>query len=340
MLKALSKYSAIATKVRALRAKMLTEADWQKLCSLASVQDVLAYLKASPGWKEAMARIKTAEPGAQELESALRLEVFGEYEKLCSFAYGEDRRFLLNIVYKIEYELILSALRRISSTRELPPDDIPDFFRKHSRVDLDAISQSRDLSELMAATKGGVFEDILKSAPRAADGLPDYAWVSSAMEKRYYSLVYSRLAKGYGGLGKKALVESIGMQADLLNIVYLLRLRRLLGPSRRIPELLIPVRYKLTDDFILELAGAPSDSEAMAVLNKSRWKSYFESFEALGIERYYERAVEEFCRKLISSSAPSLCIPHAYLTLKEIECHKLIRLIEAIRYGIDPQSVI
>lgn len=341
MLKSLNKYSAVATKVRALKGKMLTEADWQKLCAMTSIQDVVAYLKAGPSWKTAMAQIRVAAPDTRELERALRLQIYSEYEKLYNFAPWDDRKFLLNIVYKAEYELILSALRRMSTSRALPPDDIiTDFFREHSKVDVDAISQSGDFGELMSAVKGSVFEDILRSLPRKPDGLPDYSQASSALENSYYSMVYAYLAKGYKGLGKKVLIESIGTQADLLNIVYILRMRRLLGPSPRIPGLLIPVWYKLTSEFITELASAPSDSDVRAILRNSRWKDYFENFETLGIERRYERALEDFCRKLITSPAPSLCIPHAYLTLKEIECRKLIRLIEAIKYGIDPHSVV
>jgi len=341
MLKSLNKYAAVATKVHALKGKMLTDSDWQKLCAVTSIKDLVAYLRLSSGWRPAAAKLRSADPDVRELESALRHQVYDEYEKLFYYASWEDRRFLLNIVYRIEYELILSALRRISSSHALPPGDmITDFFRRNSRVDLDAIAKSGNLSELLAAVKGSVYEDILKSSPRNPDGLPDYAHVSSAMENRYFTTVYSHLTKGYGGLDKKILIESIGTQVDLLNIVYLLRIRRLLGPSAQIPKLLIPVRYKLTQDFISELASAPSDSEVLSILKNSRWKSYFESFEALGIERYYERALESFCKKLISSPTPSLCIPHAYLTLKEIECHKLIRIIEAIHFGIDPQKIV
>ena len=88
------------------------------------------------------------------------------------------------------------------------------------------------------------------------------------------------------------------------------------------------------------LQAAKNADETLELLRKTRCKKYLEGINLQKIESFYYEAMEAFCRKIIKSPEPSICVPVAYLTLRDMECKKLIRLIEAVNYGVDPKEVI
>ena len=120
-----------------------------------------------------------------------------------------------------------------------------------------------------------------------------------------------------------------------------MRLRRNFPESlANLDDLLIPIRWKLTDQFIEKLAAASTAEEALSLLRASRWGHLFEKDRSGAAERSYEKGLEAFCRRSIHAPEPSVIVPQAYLTLKGVEYDKLTRAVEAARYGISPGEVI
>ena len=125
MLKAQMDYGAIATKVRALQGRLLTEADFQRLAAMGSVEEVVAFLRGSGAWREAMGSLPPGSVDAAAVERALREQLSEEYRRLYLFASSGDRKFLLFLLYRTEYSLILATLRRLFSPNSLPPGRRP-----------------------------------------------------------------------------------------------------------------------------------------------------------------------------------------------------------------------
>ena len=164
-----------------------------------------------------------------------------------------------------------------------------------------------------------------------------------AQNNSYYIEAFSYLKKRYNGLDKKRLISFIGAEADLLNIIHLLRMVKSFPMSLRSGDYdryLIPVGESLTKQFINELRAAASFEDAVDILKRSKWSRYFNTISSRNFEREYERFMEKFCKKLIYNPVPNAGMPHAYLLLKKLECERLIRTMEAIRSGVNPAAVL
>jgi len=339
MLRATMKYSGVSAKVMALYGKLLTEDDWRHLCACASVSDIAAYLRSSKDWSE----ILPSSLSASTLQAAVLKKVFIEYERLYKFSYLEDKKYLLFTLYRAEYGFILDTMLRLQSNE--PPAtnaEATEFMRKHSLVDIGALESCTDYAGLLEAISGSIYEKPLKRLSQNQEtGIPSYREAAVLFESQYYKTVFSYANKDYKGLGKKKLVKLLGTEADLLNIISLLRLHRYFpGSINKADELLIPIYDLLEPRLLKTLLTAKSEGEILEFLKKSRCRNYLEGKNLQKLESLYYEAMEAFCRKIIKSPEPSICVPVAYLTLRELECKKLARLIEAVDYGVEPEEVL
>ena len=339
MLRATMKYSGISAKVMALYGKLLTEDDWRHLYACTSVTDVAQYLRNSKDWSELQPSLMTTEM----LQETILKKIFSEYERLYKFSYIEDKKYLLFILYRAEYGFILDTLRRLQSKK--PPivnEDATEFVRRHSLADIGALESCTDYAGLLEAIKGSYFETPIKRLPLNQEtGLPNYRDAAVLFENQYYKTVFSYIEKSYKGMGKKKLANVMGTEADLLNIVSLLRLQRYFpGSLDKAHELIIPVYSRLDPRLMKNLLAAKSEGETLDILSKSSCRKYIEDKDLQKLESLYYEAMEAFCRQIIKAPEPSICVPVAYLTLREFECKKLNRLIQAVNYGLEPEKVL
>lgn len=226
MLKATMKYSGVRAKVMALYGKLLTEEDWKHLCGCSSVADIASYLRNSSDWSETVNALP-ASPSSEKLKAAVFKRIYLEYERLYKFSYLEDKKYLLFTLYRAEYGFILDTLRRLQSNS--PPDqtaDVTDFMLKNSQVDISALESCTDYKGLLAAISDSIYEKPFKRLPvNEETGLPNYRDAGILLENHYYKTVFSYINNNYKGLGKQKLVTVMGTEADLLNIVSILRLQ-------------------------------------------------------------------------------------------------------------------
>lgn len=336
MLKARMKYGAVDAKVLALYGKLFSDGEWSRLYECTSIGDIAAVLRGQRGWSDAVSDL-AASPSAAKLKSAARNKVFDEYEKLYKFSYLEDKGFILFFLSRVEYGFILGALRSLySGEYGLYSLNVSEFLKTHSKINVDALSGVGSYSQLLEAARGSMFENTLKSLPIDPETqLPRYRDAGIALENRYYSEIFSYVTKKYNGTGKKKLEELLGTQADILNLVSLLRLLRHFPDSlRSAQELLVPISHRLTPTLQQSLKNARSETEALDILRRSRFAKLFEKYSPEKLDTLYDEAMSDFCRKLIKMPEPNLCVVAAYLTLGELESARLIRLIEAVDYGV------
>ena len=336
-------YGAISAKVHALYGKMLTDGDWKRMCEMRNVNDAVSFLKTQPGWQKAAQRIPTGEIPISEVANALRTQVLSEFERLFAFGSREDKRFLLFMVYKAEERRILSAYNKLIAIREtFKSEETPSEILKRSKLDFSALNTARTYKDIIEASKGTIYYNTLSGIEINPDtGLPKYTSISVLLENKYYAEFYKYLNKDFSGLGKNILINSLGTEADILNAIHILRIRRYFPASiPAVNELIIPVSRHLSKKTIAEIVNASSEEAAIAIIKETPIGKYFSAFDNADLEKRYEAAMTTFCRKLIGTGQPTICVVQAYLTLKRIESERLIRVIEAIHYDVNPAIVL
>jgi len=342
MLKARMKYGAVSAKIMAMYGKRLREDDWQRLSECKSYAEICAFLRSHRGWSQTMASLPTT-PTPKVLQAAVRKRVYEDYEKLYKFLQIEDQQFLKFTAYRAEYDYILDALREKGPMELLPKTlELTDFMRKNSSVDLAALEQSRNFAEIQSAVKGSIYEKPLAELKLNPEtGQPNYWETGVLLENAFFKAIFSYISGKYKGFGQKNLSKTLGMEADLLNIVSILRLQRSFPQSlEQAGELLIPISYRLKPELLYALESAKSEDEALEILRKSDFGKYLVGTDTTKIESIYYKTMEKFCRKLLKTAEPDLNTPQVYLVLKGLECEKLSRVIEAVYSGVDPKSVI
>lgn len=342
MIRARMQYGAVYAKVMAMCGKMLKDEDWRRLCECKSVVEICAFLRNHKGWSETMSALPSS-PSLGMLHAAVRKKAYEDCEKLYKFLPIEDKKYLRLTICRAEYDFLLDALREKGAVERLPKTiELTDFIRKNSAVDIDALEQSKNFAGVLTAAEGSIFYKPLSELKINADtGKPNYCEVGIVLENAYFKANFSFITKKYKGLGKKKLEETLGLEADLLNVVSIIRLLRNFPASiEQADELLIPISSHLKPELLYSLKAAKSESEALDLLRKSPFGKHLEGVDTSNIESLYYKSMEKFCRKLVKTAEPDIGVLQAYLVLKELECSKLNRVIEAVNSGVDPKSVV
>ena len=342
MLKSRMEYGAMSAKVLTLYGRLLKDEDWRRLYDCKTAGDVYSFLRGHPGWSTAMSALPPS-PTPQMLELTIDKALFADFEKLYTFSGLADKEYFKFFIHKLEYEYILSALVERNPGEVSPRSaSITEFMQAHSSVDLDALAQAKNFAAVLAAVKGSIYEKPLSEMrPDPATGMPSYWEAGVLLEHTYFKAMFSFLTKRYKGSGTKQLREIIGTEADLLNIISIIRLQRSFPASlEKADDLLIPVSYRLKPDFCHALENARSETEAFELLRRSPFASSFENADPGNLEALYYRTMDRLCRKLVKPAEPDIGVPQAYLILKELECKKLMRVVETIGFGLDPKTLV
>ncbi|MFB0920898.1 MAG: V-type ATPase subunit [Oscillospiraceae bacterium] len=342
MLKQQMEYGAVSAKVMAMYGKMLKDDDWHRLCDCKSVTEICAILRNHKGWSKVMSEIPPT-PTTKMLETAVRKSVYEDYEKLYKFLQVEDKKYLRFFLYRAEYDFILDALKEKSSSSLLPKTlSLTDYMKKNSSVDIDALEHSRNLTEILNAVKDSIYyKPLTELKLNPETGKPSYWEAGVVLENAYYKAIFSYLSRQYKGLGREKLKDTLGLEADLINITGIIRIQRSFHSSlERANELLIPITHHLKPELINALLEAKSEAEALDILRRSPLGKHLEGADTGKIESIFYNSMESFCRKLLRTAGADVSIPQAYLVLKELECKKLNRVIEAVSVGVDPKNVI
>ncbi len=159
--------------------------------------------------------------------------------------------------------------------------------------------------------------------------------LTSPMDAGQYQLWWSS-----AGRRSRELRRLVGAEADALNLVYVLRLRRFPASIGRAPELLIPIHDELKPEFIQRLLHASTDAVVLELLAHSPWKHEFKSLAPGVLEKQYETYMRAFCRRMLASANPGPQEVQAFLTLKDMDRKRLADIVAAVYNGIDPHRVV
>jgi len=337
MLSATIKYGAARAKVMALYGRMLTEDNFTRLCACGSLSEAAAVLRSCPGWADKPALAVPA-PSEKVLKDAVEGALIKEYASLWSFCSRQDREFLSFILRRGELEAILLKLQTFRW--DCPPmnPSMEKLLRDSSSLDMEALAAAKDYPGILAAAKRTIYAPAMNALKPARDSeLPDYRKLSVSLENECYRNLFSYVGKNAGGRNKLLLTELLGTEADLLNLVNIMRIIKYFPDSASEgSSLLIPVYNKLTPRLAERLMTAGTWEEAKAMMAGTSLGRMAEKLDFKQPERAYIQSLESFCRRLIRLPEPSVCTVQAYLTLKEQECKRLMRIIEAIDCGADP----
>ncbi|MGI6026083.1 MAG: V0D/AC39 family V-type ATPase subunit [Candidatus Scatomorpha sp.] len=328
---------ALATEARAMYAHLLTQEDKDKISSLRSPDELVAFLGRSEAWRPASLALPATGATDEQFSEALNRCLFDDYERLYRFANDASRGYLIFWTYEVELKVLLSTLRRLSDTAITEFVPLPSQAARQMRsVNLERLKTAKSFDDVKAAVKDSLYSPILNAMeidPKT--GIPDLTTASMQLASHFYSALGKHLASGYRGPSKRELKRTVTFRTDMLNISYLLRLRRFGTPVQQAMDMLLPLEGALSRDMQRRILEADTDEDAVALIRSSRLGKWLAGVEDVSPEQLGRAAETAYYRKVMHGT-PNLCVVDAFLTLKENEADMLRRAFVALQYGLSP----
>ena len=180
-------YSGISAKIRAMQSKLITEEQLQEIVQLPSVPQVAAYLKRTPEYAGAWASLDENSLHRGQIEKLLRASIFADFSRIYQFANSEQKKFLELYSKRYEIRVLKEIMTNLFDHRNTDPIDISpyrDFFRKHSKLDVDRLIACTTMEEFLAALKGNEFYQPLSKIMKApCFSITGWRWISIILHR-------------------------------------------------------------------------------------------------------------------------------------------------------------
>ena len=240
-------YSGISTKIRAMQSKLITEDQIQEMLQFTSTSHAAAWLKRTPEYSKTWASLDENSLHRGQIEKLLKASIFNDFSKIYQFASSEQRKFLDLYSRRYEIRVLKELMTNLFDHRDTDPVDLSpyrEFFRRHSNLDLDALTACKTMDEFINALKGNEFYSPLSQIQNHDTALLfDYGM---ALDLYYFSLIWKVRRKLFSGKDLEQITKAYGEKFDMLNLQFIFRSKRYFSMAPAdIYALLIPRNYKL-----------------------------------------------------------------------------------------------
>lgn len=341
-------YSAIAAKIRAMRGRLLTNEDFNRLCFQDSVSAAVEMLKTYPSYAQVFEGMEGEALHRENIEQLLWLSLYRDYSGLYRFASVRQRDFLDLYFMHFEIDILKKCLRDAASSRasELDLYVFEDFFRKHSKLNLIGLAECTSIAGFIDGLQGSYYyEPLHELYEQGVTALFDY---ESALDSLYFIHLWKNLKKQLGRKEQDAVLDCIGERIDLLNLEWLTRARQNYHLSENaIQDFLIPVYYRLRKKQIQEMAAAKTAEDFIRILKATRYgnriveeQNSASTREKLKLKQLFRALLDAVYQSSGRKNPYSAAVLNSYFYFKEEEIRKLITTIEGIRYQLDGNEIL
>lgn len=324
-----------------MAAHLMSREEREKLASLRTPQELIELLRRSPAWDTAMAQLGAEGIDEQSFSEAIDHRIYEDFARLYRPANDESKEFLTFVTLEVELRAILATLRRLMApVRGRFRDPLPAMVELLPGYDLDELNNVQSYAELTELASGGVFGETLRTMeldPRT--GMPAMADAALLLEDRFYRALADYMATGYEGPAKKELLENVGFRADMLNIGYILRLRRFRTPIDKAMAWLLPLHGSMGTETERRILEAEDDSAAIEAIRASRAGRWIRNVKNVPPEKLIAEAKRSYYSHVLRGT-PNIAVVDAFLQLDEEEGAMLKRVFVALTYGASPAEYI
>ena len=334
-------YSGITTKIRAMQAKLLTEADYENIANLKTVPEVIEYLKEKPAYTKYINRMDTSLYHRGDVEKVLTQSFYDDYTRIFRFVGMEQKKFLKAYWKRYEIDLINYCLRIVFNHYD-DPFDIDykkEIFDKYSQLSVSKLVLSKNVEELIDNLKGTEYYSPLQTLRESgAATLYDY---DLTLELYYFSVMWKEEKRLLKGKERDIFIKDYGMRIDLTNIRWIYRAKKyynMLPPD--IYMMMIPIQYRFSKEEFKAMVEAPTVEEFIKQVGLTRYGNKLTFEEGHMLEQQSREILKAAYLSDRRHNPYSVATMNAYLFLKEEEIRKIVSALECIRYGLSSRDIL
>jgi len=341
-MKGMSRYAAVATKIRGMRSHLLKNEDYYQLASKSSIRDVVVWLKSHPSYTGPLKDIDPDNMRRETFERVLLHSVFLDFGKIANFLDREQKRFL--DVYATHYDLRLinNIIREIFNKHVVPVDlgIYREIYARSRNFSFDRIIGAGSIEALIEGLQGTIYCEPVRKIHDSMDE-PELFDYETALNRFYFTYFWDELNRYHSAFDRETLLEVHGFEIDMLNMIWIYRAKAYYDLSAaEISSFLIPAYPKLRPGQIAEMISAGSINELINCMSRTYYRKYIDPGDPDSIGRAYESGMTKINDQNRKKYPYSFAVIEAYLFDKRTEVENLIKLAESVRYGYNPKLII
>lgn len=338
----LKQYSGLTTKVKAMRSRLISKDEYEKIIDFETVSEIAEYLRNRGGFEKVLENADISNIHRETVEHAIVYSGYNDFEKLYKFAGLEQRRFLKLYFITYEVEMIKKAIRKSSSHYITKEQDefIKEIFGKYSRVRFEELFKAMNISEIIRHLEGTIYYEPLKQVQDV--GRTEIFDYELALDMFYFKYIWRKRRLNFSGGELRAISDSIGSEVDVLNLTWIYRAKRFYKMTQSgTASMIIPVYHRVKKSQILKLIEINGIAELVEAIGKTPYGKYFtpDTFKEMELDKISKKLVTKVYDKYYRTQPYSMAVMSSYLRDKREEMNKLITIVECIRYGYSKDDI-
>lgn len=334
--------NTIWAKVMAKFGHRLTTQNYNDLLNCQSVGEAALYLKNNTYYASILDEVKNTDVHRGRLEELLHRRQFEDFSSLCAFEFAGSSFFYKIIIRRNEIEQLLHCMRLLSFDKE---DEylfrLPTFFANHTEINLIGLAKCKTFDEILSVLADTEYASMLKKF-KPQEGQPlDFTGIETTLNMYLYDTIFSLVKKNTHGTARKELAELYSMEAELENVLRIVRLKKGFHLSPQvIHSSLIPHWLYITPKLLDEMLAAESADEVLHIFQKSKYgKKMQQDKDYLYFEQRFQHILFQKAIHMLHFSVNPSSIFAAYSIFSQIELHNVINIIEGIRYQLSQDQI-
>ena len=337
----LMKYSAIATKIRAMESRLLKDEDYRRLAEMAGIPQAVAYLKKIPAYGALFEGRDENRLHRGEIEKLLVGTLYYDFSKIYRFCDRSQKSVLKLYFSKFEIAVLKRAFRRVLNHGDRTAEEkaLRSTIQRFTEIPLDKLAEAETVEEIQDTLKETHYYKVIQKLDNAEQaGLFDY---EMTLDLYYFSMIWKQKDKLLKGRDLELLTKSLGSKIDLLNMMWIYRAKKYYQLSEASTyALLIPINYRLHDTDIRSMVTAADERELEEAARKTYYGKRFLEVDGQKLEIMYNQFIRKIYGEEKRSNPYSMAVITSYLFDKELELDRLTTVLEGVRYGLPPSETL
>ena len=333
--------NAIITKAKSLFGKRLRPEDYEELLRFKSIPEIVGYLKKKDKYTNTLEDVIEYSMHRGQLEDLIKKSYFDNLARMVKFVSTSDKKFYELDMIRREIEIVLSSIRSIiSGNIESSIRDLPLFFKQHASFDIEELSKSLTMKDLLTELKDTRYYDLI--VPYYADNATDirYSDIEHSLYLKYHDIVIERINKYYKGKNRDLLMDIYQSKVEIENVIKIYRLKKFYNATEsEIMTAILTKNIRMGKTKLKELINLENPDEILEVLSKSQFSEFKDKDNYIYIEYQAGKIKYNLAKRYMYFSDFPPIVYSVFLILNEIEKTNIFNIIEGIRYDIDKEDI-
>ena len=325
-------------KARAMYASHITAAEYEALAASGTLPELLTKLEKNKHFAPALERAHRDINPAQA-EELLRISIFDRLSVLSRYEISGHTDFYRYYITKNDILQLTRIIRLLLCGRlrdylaVLPP-----FYEKLTQLDLYALANADNFEDILRILTGTPYRSVLKPFAQRLTEPDVYLRIEAALNVFLSEDLAEALRRDKSD--RKQVDEVVRLYFDSRFITSLYRLKKIGVTDEQLARgYLMNGHTAFSKKQAEALIAAADEKDFMRALSPT---VYGEALRGLGFGDT-EKVMEDYlCGKLVRglrSYTDPAAVMICYMMLTEFEVRNAVRIIEGVRYGIEPEEI-